>query len=110
MHVHFVPVEVRNVGSAVADVEPKGPPGHDNGPVGHDGDAVQQGLKVEEDNVAILHVPVHHKSGEELIGGAVAVVVGEVVHQAVGQTDAVGVKVASNRLSCFFSKSCSFDF
>ena len=93
MHVHLVPIEVCDVGSAVADVEPKDLLGHDNFPVIHDGDAVQQGLTVKEDNVAILHVALHHKAREEPISGAVAVAVGEVLHQAVGQTEAVGARV-----------------
>jgi len=57
VHVHFISIEIRIVRRTNTRVEAKRFPLHNFNAVRHDGNFVQRGLSIEEDNVAILHVP-----------------------------------------------------
>ena len=66
------------------------PPGHDAHAVGHDGHAVQGGLPVEEDDVAVLEVALDHVPRPEVGGHAGAVAKLEPGARPVGVADHVG--------------------
>mmetsp|Transcript_11745 Transcript_11745/g.47415 ORF Transcript_11745/g.47415 Transcript_11745/m.47415 type:complete len:693 (-) Transcript_11745:659-2737(-) len=59
VEVHLVTVEIGVVGRRHREVEAEGGEGHNLDPVSHHGHLVQRRLSVEDNDVSVLHVPLH---------------------------------------------------
>jgi hypothetical protein len=90
VHVHLVAVEVGVVRRADAEVHAEGLAGHDADLVGHHAHAVQRGLPVEQHDVAVLEVALHHGAGQHVqLRGQLRVLRGDLDAPPVGADDVV---------------------
>ena len=93
VQVHLVAVKIRIVRRADALVEAEGAVGENVRLVRHDGQFVQGGLAVEQDEVAVLHVSLHLVAHLQLRRHGAAVAEQQGPHHAIGLADLVGAGV-----------------
>mmetsp|Transcript_10070 Transcript_10070/g.31758 ORF Transcript_10070/g.31758 Transcript_10070/m.31758 type:complete len:430 (+) Transcript_10070:3040-4329(+) len=92
VQVHLIAVEIRVVRRRHGQVEAEGGVAHHLHPVAHDGHLVQRRLPVEQHQVVVANVALHHPALVDDLAAQVAHVP-QVRHRAVGTHDVVGARV-----------------